>query len=95
MAGRNSDSAGNPRVPGSLKVDAISEPIRLNDGWHVIKVLDSREPYTPTLEQIRSQLIAQLRADKTKANSQAYLAKLLQDNPLAVDEIGLAKVIAK
>lgn len=80
---------------GSLKVDAISEPIRLNDGWHVIKVLDSREPYTPTLEQIRSQLIAQLRAEKTKANSQAFLAKLLQDNPLAIDEISLAKVLTK
>lgn len=80
---------------GSLKVDAISEPIRLNDGWHVIKVMDSREPYTPTLEQIRSQLIAQLRAEKTKANSQAFLAKLLQDNPLAIDEISLAKVLTK
>lgn len=80
---------------GSLKVDAISEPIRLNDGWHVIKVLDAREPYTPTLEQIRSQLIAQLRAEKTKANSQAFLAKLLQDNPLAIDEISLAKVLTK
>lgn len=80
---------------GSLKVDAVSEPIRLADGWHFIKVLDTREPYTPTLEQIRSQLAAQLRAEKTKANSQAYLAKLLQDNPLAIDEISLAKVLTK
>ncbi len=80
---------------GTLKVDAVSEPIRLNDGWHIIKVLDAREPYTPTLEQIRTQLTAQLRAEKTKANSQAYLAKLLQDNPLAVDEIGLDKILAK
>ena len=78
---------------GSLKVDATSEPIRLNDGWHVIKVLDSREPYTPTSDQIRVQLIAQLRAEKTKANSQAFLSKLLQDNPLAIDEISLAKVL--
>lgn len=80
---------------GSLKVDAISEPVRLNDGWHIIRVLDAREPYTPTLEQIRSQLTAQLRAEKTKANSQAFLAKLLQDNPLAIDEISLAKVLTK
>lgn len=79
----------------TLKADATSEPVKLGDGWHFIKVLDVREPYTPTLEQIRRQLVVQLRAEKTKANSQAYLAKLLQDNPLAVDEIGLAKVMAK
>ena len=84
-----------PEILESLKVDSTSEPIRLNDGWHFLKVLDSREPYTPTLDQIRSQLIARLRAEKTKANSEVFLTKLLQDNPLAIDEISLAKVLTK
>lgn len=77
---------------GTLKVDALSEPIRLNDGWHIVKVLDAREPYTPTLEQVRGQLATQLRAEKTRANSQAYLAKLLQDNPLAINELALGQI---
>lgn len=77
---------------GSLKVDAISDPIRLDDGWHIVKVLDAREPYTPTLEQIRSQLVTQLRAEKTRENSQAYLAKLLQANPLAINELALEQI---
>jgi parvulin-like peptidyl-prolyl isomerase len=76
----------------SLKVDAVSEAIRLDDGWHIIKLLDSREAYTPTLEQIRPQLVAQLRAEKTKANSQAYLARLLQENPLAINELALGQI---
>lgn len=79
---------------GTLKVDAISEPVRLNDGWHIVKVLDAREPYTPTLEQIRAQLTAQLRAEQSRANSQAYLAKLLQDNPLAINELALGQIAA-
>lgn len=79
---------------GSLKTDSISEPIRLNDGWHIVKVLDSREPYTPTLEQIRAQLTAQLRAEKAKANSQEYLAKLLKETPLAINELALSQIYA-
>src|SRR5690606_28530193 len=77
----------------TLKVNALSEPIRLNDGWHLIKVLDIREPYTPSLEQVRGQLAAQLRAEKTRANSQAYLAKLLQENPLAINELALGQIV--
>lgn len=77
---------------GSLKVDAISDPIQLDDGWHIVKVLDAREPYTPTLEQIRGQLVTQLRAEKTRENSQAYLAKLLQENPLAINELALDQI---
>lgn len=78
---------------GSLKVDSLSEPIRLDDGWHIVKVLDVREPYTPTLEQVRAQLAGQLRAEKTRENSQAYLAKLLQDNPLAINELALSQFV--
>ncbi|MES2705648.1 MAG: peptidylprolyl isomerase [Verrucomicrobiota bacterium] len=80
---------------GVLKVNAVSEPVRLEDGWHIVKVLDAREPYTPTLDQIRSQLVAQLRAEKTRANSQAYLAKLLQENPLAVNELALSQLVGE
>ncbi len=76
----------------ALKVDAISEPIRLNDGWHIVKLLDAREAYTPTLDQIRSQLRAQLRLEQTRANSQLYLARLLQVNPLAINELALGQI---
>lgn len=78
---------------GGLKVDSLSDAIRLDDGWHIVKVLDAREPYTPSLEQIRGQLIAQLRAEKTRENSQAYLAKLLQEHPLAINELALAQIV--
>ncbi|MDB6135260.1 MAG: hypothetical protein JWM59_3503 [Verrucomicrobiales bacterium] len=77
---------------GSLKVDSISEPVKLEDGWHIVKVLDTREAYTPTLDQIRNQLTAQLRAEKTRANSQAYLAELLRANPLSVNELALPQL---
>lgn len=80
------------KIPG-LKLFSISEPIRLDDGWHVLKVLDVREPYTPTLEQVRVQLVRQLRAEKLRGNSQAHLEQLLKEHPLSLDTAALTKVL--
>lgn len=78
---------------GALKVDAVSAPIRLDDGWHIIRVLDAREPFTPTLGQVRTQLVAKLRSEKARENSQAYVARLLSDNPVAINEIALGQLV--
>jgi parvulin-like peptidyl-prolyl isomerase len=80
---------------GSLTKNSISEPIRLDDGWHILKVIDLKEAYTPALDEIRAPLVQQLRNEKTQANSQAYLAKLLQQTPVAINELALSKVLGK
>jgi parvulin-like peptidyl-prolyl isomerase len=80
---------------GSLTKNSVSEPIRLEDGWHILKVVDIKEAYTPILEEIHSALAQQLRTEKTQANSQAYLAKLLQQTPVAINELALSKVLGK
>jgi parvulin-like peptidyl-prolyl isomerase len=80
---------------GSLSRNSISEPIRLDDGWHILKMIEIKEPYTPALEEIRSALAQQLRNEKTQANSQAYLGKLLQQTPVAINELALSKVLNK
>jgi parvulin-like peptidyl-prolyl isomerase len=80
---------------GSLAKNSVSEPIRLDDGWHILKVTDLKEAYTPTLEEIHSALAQELRNEKTKSNSQAYLAKLLQQTPVAINELALSKVLNK
>ena len=36
-----------------------------------------------------------MRQERTKANSQAYMAALLQQNPVSINEISLAKALAK
>lgn len=56
----------------------ISAPLRLNDGWHILKCLDRREAKEPSLAEARTALAQQLRAEKARANSEAYVAQLLQ-----------------
>jgi len=78
---------------GSLAKGTVTDPIRLDDGWHILKVLDVKDPYTPTLSEIRPQVIQQMRNEKARTNSQQYIAKLLQDNPIQINELGLSKVL--
>jgi len=76
-----------------LKMNVLSEPVRLKDGWHILKVLDAREPFTPIFDQVRVQLAQRLRAEKTRANIQAYMSELLHKHPVAVNEVALSKLL--
>ena len=75
-----------------LTLGSISDPVSLKDGWHILKVLDIREPRTPTLDEVRDNFVTQLRLDRSRAKRQEYLATLLKDHPLAINEIELTKV---
>ncbi len=76
-----------------LKLAEISAPVRLKDGWHILKLLDARASYRPTFEQVRPQLTQQLRQEKLRANSQAYLAKLLKEHPLSIQSAALEQLL--
>ena len=78
-----------------LAKGALSEPVRLDDGWHVLKLVDTRPPTVRSLAEVRTLLVAQMRAERARANRQAYLAKLLDQNPPAINELNLSKILAK
>ena len=82
------------RLP-KLSAGAVSEPIQLNGGWHLIKVLETKESTTATLEQIRPQLIARLRSDRAKQLRADFITKLVKENPVAINEIELSKILPK
>jgi len=78
-----------------LKLNTVSKPIVMEDGWHIIKLLDTREATTPTLGQVSGQLKARLREAKAQQNRQEYLSNLLEKNPPAVNGIELRKLNSK
>ncbi len=77
-----------------LAKDGLSEPIRLDDGWHLVKLLDTRPAGTAPLAEVRDRLAAQLRQKRGQALRQAYLGKLIEKNPPAINELALGKVLA-
>jgi len=44
----------------ALKVGEISAPVQSDFGWHVIALNDQREKPTPTLDEVRAQLTAEI-----------------------------------
>jgi peptidylprolyl isomerase len=86
-------------VPGvraavaGLAKGAVSEPVRLDDGWHLVKVLDEKPAGPPPLAEVREALSAQLRAARARALRQAHLARLLEKSPPVVNELALSRLL--
>lgn len=78
-----------------LTVGAQSGVVKMKDGWHILKCLEVKEPSTAPLDQVRTVLTERMRQERAKANSQAYMAALLEKNPVSINEITLAKALAK
>jgi PPIC-type PPIASE domain len=76
-----------------LAKGAVSEPIRLDDGWHILKLIDTKPSYTRTLPEVREQLVQQMRTERATALRRAYLAELLKQHPPVLNELALSNLI--
>ncbi len=76
-----------------LAKGAVSEPVRLDDGWHIVKLLDTKASYTRTLPEVRDQLVQQMRSERATALRRAYLAELLKQHPPVVNEFALSNLL--
>lgn len=76
-----------------LAKGTVSEPIRLDDGWHILKLIDTKASYTRTLPEVRDQLVAQMRSERAAALRRTYLAELLKQNPPVINELALSALL--
>jgi peptidylprolyl isomerase len=72
----------------------VSEPIRVNGGWHVVRLLNTKPAGIRSLDEVKPELVQLLRRQKAQDNAVAYMNKLLADQHAAIDEISLEKVTA-
>jgi peptidyl-prolyl cis-trans isomerase SurA len=56
----------------------VSEPVRTQFGWHVLKVEEKRSVDVPPFEQVREQLEGRLRMQKTEKFVEQYVQELRQ-----------------
>jgi peptidylprolyl isomerase len=78
-----------------LAASAVSEPVRLEDGWHLVKLIETRPAATRPLAEVRDQLAQRMRDERAAANRRAYLGKLIEQSPPAINELALSKVLAE
>ena len=78
-----------------LSKGGVTGAILLKDGWHFVKVIDREEPRKLTFDEVKPRLADRLREQRAQAASQEYVAKLLRDHPVVINEIELPKVLAE
>jgi parvulin-like peptidyl-prolyl isomerase len=76
-----------------LAKGAVSEPIRLDDGWHIVKLVDTKAAYTRTLPEVRDQIAQQMRNERAAGLRRAYIAELLKAHPPVVNEFALSNLL--
>lgn len=65
-----------------LQKGQVSEPVKTQFGWHLVKLIDSRDTTPPTLEQARPEIENQLRQSALEAK----IAELRQAGKVEVNE---------
>lgn len=73
--------------------NAISEPIKLADGFHIVKLIETKPAATRPLAEVRDALVQRVRAERAEMLRRAYLARLLEQSPPAINELALSKVL--
>ena len=59
----------------ALDKGAVSAPVQSQFGWHVIRLNDTRTQTPPEFDQIRDQLVMQVRRDKVEAEIQKRVSE--------------------
>jgi peptidylprolyl isomerase len=78
-----------------LVKNTVSEPIKLDDGWHFLKLIDTKVSYTRTLPEVRDALVQQMRGERATALRRAYLAELLKQHPPVINELALSGLVGE
>ena len=78
-----------------LAVKAVSEPVKLDDGWHIVKLIDTKPARTLALSEVRDQLVQRVRDERVTVNRRNYLAKLIEQAPPAINELALSNLLTE
>ncbi|MGB8353941.1 MAG: peptidylprolyl isomerase [Chthoniobacteraceae bacterium] len=79
----------------TLPLNTVSQPIQLDDGWHIIKVLETKEIAPLSLEEVKARLVEMLRNQRAAADRQKYVVNLLKQTPVVLNEQALTKLLNK
>jgi peptidylprolyl isomerase len=77
-------------VVTTLSENAISEPVRSPEAWHIVKLLGTKPASVLPLDQVRDTLVQALRQTMAQQLARAYVDEMLRKEPIKLNEIDLA-----
>jgi parvulin-like peptidyl-prolyl isomerase len=69
----------------------ISQPVRVPDGWHILKLLAMKPAGQVPLSDAKPQIVAALRQARAQRMMRSYLDDMLKAEPIQLNEIELTK----
>ena len=78
-------------VVQAMAENGISQPVRVPDGWHILKLLAIKPPGQISLPDARQQIVQALRQARAQKLMRAYLDEMLKTQPIELNEIELTK----
>ncbi|MBI3516379.1 MAG: peptidyl-prolyl cis-trans isomerase [Proteobacteria bacterium] len=79
---------------GFMAKNEISAAIRSPNGFHIVKMIDSKPSVVAPLAEVREALIQTLRQRRAEELQAAYLNGMLERGGLAINEVALRKAVA-
>lgn len=77
-----------------LEEGNVSEPVRTEQGWHLLRVDGTRPAAPAPLAEVRDQLVALLRQQRAQDLTRVALNEMLRREPIQIDEIALGRLAA-
>jgi peptidylprolyl isomerase len=77
-----------------LEEGAISEPVRTEQGWHLLRLEGTRPAGPAPLTEVRDQIVALLRQQRSQDLGRLALNEMLRREPIQIDEIQLGRLAA-
>ena len=81
-------------IVAGLAENAISEPVRSQSAWVVLKMLGTRPAGPAPLAEIQDQLIQAMRQSRAQQATQGYITEMLRREPIQLNEVDLPKRVA-
>jgi len=76
-----------------MQEGTISESLRTEDGWHLIRVIGTKPAAPAPLADVRAQLVQALRQQRMAATEKTLIEDLLRRQPIRLDEIALQQAV--
>jgi parvulin-like peptidyl-prolyl isomerase len=70
----------------------VAKPVKTEQGWHIVKLVDLKPQSVRPLSEVRAQLVPVLRQRRAQELERKYLDELVDRTPVAVNEIALGKL---
>ena len=78
-----------------LATNAVTEPVRTPDGWHVLKVLGVKAPAVATLAEAHDTLVRAMRQERTLQLQRQFVMDMMRQEPIRIDQVELWKQTAQ